>query len=164
MMTRLFLICPTDFLETKLNKMFKGENYFLTSLANSIDFGSENIGQIKKLLIEKNVEEIIVVIRSDNNLVKENHLLKACINNKALSNILKNSNQCNRFINHFKRSEDTQMLFNSCLLNNKVQALQNELKDLDLSISVDPLIYNSSDEKLDKTIHPVLTSYLIHSN
>ena len=35
METTLFLLCPTDCLESKINEEFKGDNLLYTSLANN---------------------------------------------------------------------------------------------------------------------------------
>ena len=46
METTLFLLCPTDCLESKINEEFKGDNLFYSSLANNYSFDSKTIRDI----------------------------------------------------------------------------------------------------------------------
>lgn len=63
---RLFFICPTDFLETAINDAFKGENYFVTSLGNSMVFDANKIGEICALIEAKDIQEIVFILSDDN--------------------------------------------------------------------------------------------------
>ena len=52
METTLFLLCPTDCLESKINEEFKGDNLFYSSLANNYSFDSKTIRDIEELVID----------------------------------------------------------------------------------------------------------------
>lgn len=75
----LYFICPTDHLESKITKTFKQENYFYTSLANSVILSPETIGQINDLIEVNHVKEITFVLANDN---------------EVILNALKNQNYC----------------------------------------------------------------------
>ena len=68
MQKHLFFICPTDALEGLINRAYKEENYFLSSLANSINF-SEAVSETINALIEtKCITEISFVLSTNNAL------------------------------------------------------------------------------------------------
>ncbi|MBS3737976.1 hypothetical protein [Mesohalobacter halotolerans] len=58
---RLFLLCPTWFLEPKLRKEYKDNPFFLTSLGGSFSFDRIQIQQIKSLVCDKGVRKICIV-------------------------------------------------------------------------------------------------------
>lgn len=58
---RLFLLCPTWCLETKLRKQFKDDPYFMTALGCSFSFDKSQVEQIKSLIHQNGVEKICVV-------------------------------------------------------------------------------------------------------
>lgn len=69
MQNHLFFICPTDFLEAPINSKFHGENYFMTSLANTIQFDVNQIEKINNLIEAKKIRRISFVLAGDNRLV-----------------------------------------------------------------------------------------------
>ncbi len=58
---RLFLLCPTWCLETKLINEFKDNSYFMTALGSSFSFDKVQIQQIKSLVCQKGIQKICVV-------------------------------------------------------------------------------------------------------
>ena len=68
---RLFFICPTDFLEKIINDTFKGENYFVTSLGNSVVLDAEKVNEINALIEAKGIKEITFVLSDDNRIVHD---------------------------------------------------------------------------------------------
>ena len=78
---RLFFICPTDFLEPVINDTFKGENYFITSLGNSIAFDADKVEEINALIETKGIKEITFILSADNRIVLD------AIENKEFSRI-----------------------------------------------------------------------------
>ena len=58
METTLFLLCPTDCLESKINEEFKGDNLFYTSLANNSSFDSKTIREIEELVNRYSIKEV----------------------------------------------------------------------------------------------------------
>ena len=71
MKKHLFFVCPTDFLESTISKQFKGENYFITSLGNSIKFDTDFLDQLKVLLSSQEISEITFLLSLDNSIVKD---------------------------------------------------------------------------------------------
>ena len=69
MRNSLFLLCPTDCLESNINKTFKRQNYFCTSLGNSFAFEAETIAHIRGLVQKHHIQEIYFVLSEDNQIV-----------------------------------------------------------------------------------------------
>lgn len=68
MQKRLYFICPTDFLETVINDSFKGENYFITSLGNSIALDTDKIDGINTLIETIGIQEITFILSMENRI------------------------------------------------------------------------------------------------
>ena len=69
MQKHLYFVCPTDHLETVINKAFKEENYYFTSLGNSVAFSAELVGQINDLIAAKGIREVSFVLSNRNQLI-----------------------------------------------------------------------------------------------
>jgi len=65
----LYFICPTDYLETIIERTFDQENYFYSSLGNSVIFTKDELSEIKKLICSKGIREISFVLADDNPIV-----------------------------------------------------------------------------------------------
>lgn len=81
MRKHLYFICPTDHLENIIQKNLSKDNYFITSLGNSISFGPDLIEEINSLIRSRNIEEITFVL-SDNN-----KFFKDALENQRFNNI-----------------------------------------------------------------------------
>jgi len=62
----LYFVCPADYLETTIDRVFKQENYYVTSLGNSITFDRQTIAAIRTLVETKRITGITFIL-SDNN-------------------------------------------------------------------------------------------------
>ena len=71
MKTHLYFLCPTDCLETVLLRKFHQENYFVTSLGNSIHFDVAFMSVINTLIEKKNIGEITFVLSDSNKMIKD---------------------------------------------------------------------------------------------
>lgn len=65
----LFLLCPTDCLESPINNQFKQENYFYTSLGNSLTYDRETIAHLKESILKNNISEIYFILALDNQII-----------------------------------------------------------------------------------------------
>jgi len=66
-----YFICPTDCLEYTINKRFKKENYFYTSLDNSFVYDTSTIFYIAEVVKKHSIREIFFVLSLDNKIVAE---------------------------------------------------------------------------------------------
>ena len=69
MKKHLYFICPTDYLERVINNTFKEDNYYCSSLGNSVVFDSEMVTEINGLIEAKNIREITFILSDNNRIV-----------------------------------------------------------------------------------------------
>lgn len=67
----LFFICPTDSIEFLINRLYKSENYFITSLGNSMTFKMNEKEEIKSFIKSKKITEITFVLRDNNKVFQD---------------------------------------------------------------------------------------------
>lgn len=67
----LYLLCPTDCLETVINNTFKQENYFYTSLGNSFNADSTTLRRIKCVIQKHSIRKICLVLANDNKIISD---------------------------------------------------------------------------------------------
>mgnify|MGYP004137638051 CR=1 FL=1 len=86
MRKHLYFVCPTDHLETVINDHCYQENYYLTSLGNSVSFNSEFIGEINSLIEANRITEITFIL-SDNTsaILVQLYCYISCINSKYIA-------------------------------------------------------------------------------
>lgn len=155
-MNILFLICPTDFLETILNSRFKGRNYFYTSLGNNIQLEDEStVGQIKRIIEEKEIQQISIVL-------KENNTFFDPLNKRV--NIISSVYQLNKEItkskveiSKFQNPLDSKKLCISNFLNRKLHNLQRKVSYEFPQISVNAILYNENQQKLISVKHDLIS-------
>ena len=69
-MNKLFLVCPTDFLESKINEVnYNSNNYFYTSLGNSLNTDLKTLLHIKEILNKHSIDEVHFVLSSSNKII-----------------------------------------------------------------------------------------------
>ena len=71
MYASLFFLCPTDCLESIINKNYKGKNYFYTSLGNNSSFDLISLDSIKALICRHDIRNIYFVFSEQNKIVIE---------------------------------------------------------------------------------------------
>ena len=123
----LFFICPTDHLETVIAKHFRQENYYITSLGNSVDFNPQLIEEINELIEAKSISEISFILSDNNKIIMD--VLKS----EDLKSIRGLESFYHRISEHKRRTEVLRSLFYSerplitQYLTLKVQALKPQL-------------------------------------
>ena len=65
----LFLLCPTDCLESIINMEFSSKNYFYTSLGNAFVSERETTENIKCLIAKHQITNVCFVLSSDNEII-----------------------------------------------------------------------------------------------
>ncbi len=78
----LYFICPTDYLELVIEDNFPTENYFFTSLGNSIAFNRMTMEQINAMIEVRGIKKITFVLADDNRFI-----LDGLVNNKLFDSI-----------------------------------------------------------------------------
>ncbi|CAL2103105.1 conserved protein of unknown function [Tenacibaculum sp. 190130A14a] len=159
----LYLLCPTDCLETHVNSTFKHQNYFYTSLGNSFTTDYKTIDSLKTLMLEHNIREISVVLSNDNPIFLDalegqfftkisglKHFYSKISNQRRHSEIIWNSdNRKDAILSHF--------------LNNKIKELQDSLGNFPFhSVKINGKIYDRFENSF-KNVYSSLTCLEKHS-
>ena len=69
MQKNLYFLCPSDNLEAVIEKSYPQENYFLSSLGNSISFSDDFILEINSLLESKGIGKITFILSNNNRFI-----------------------------------------------------------------------------------------------
>lgn len=153
----LFLLCPTDYLESTINREFNQENYFYSSLGNSFVMDSETLESIKALIKKHRIQEINFVLSSNNKIIVD------ALGEQFFSDVKGLKTFYDEVILQRERSEflwqtnNHQFSILSYFLNNKIKELKLALSDLtNDSIKIRGKIYNN-----DKNIFRNIYSNLI---
>jgi len=145
MNTCFYLICPTDCLEQTINKQFKGENYFYSSLGNSFNYDNQTLKAIKTIIKKNNIRHIYFVLSLDNKIILDAVGKQKFSNINALSSCYKHLKK--QGLNAQLVFDDTVFLYSviSYYLNQKIKELQIQFSFLSqTSIEVRGKIYNKS--------------------
>ena len=71
MFNKLYFICPTDNIESIINSKLNDNNFYITSLANSITFNYDFIKELLSFIEAKKISEIAFVLSDDNKLIND---------------------------------------------------------------------------------------------
>jgi len=152
----LYFICPTDSLEPIINGVSKQENYFYSSLGNSIVFKKNVIRQTTKLIQSKRINEINFVLSNDNRIVLD------ALGSQDFSDVRGLENFYHQIVKQKKQTEMSwepvarQSLILSYHLNHKIRELRDALAASTISqIKIGGKIYQR-DENSFIDIYPDL--------
>lgn len=144
----LFLLCPTDCLETTVNNTFEYENYFYTSLGNSFALDSKTLISIKEFIIKHNIKQIHFVLSNDNPIISdalEGQFFSEMTGLKKLYEEIKIQKENSEIL---WSTLDNQFLILSYFLNVKIKELQIKLSYiLDYFVEISGKIYNRQEDR-----------------
>ena len=124
MRKHLFFICPTDALELVINNTYKEENYFFSSLANSIEFNKEVSETINALIETKSITEISFVLSKDNVLLLDALNRQHFKTIKSLHPLYTAVKSQKRKLSHLWKKEHIPIPIMSYYLHSKIEELQ----------------------------------------
>jgi len=146
----LYFICPTDYLETIIERRVHQENYFYSSLGNSVNFTKNELREIKKLICSKGIREISFVLADDNRIILD------ALENQNFSDIRglkKFYNQVLLEKEHLEMSwqiQNPQFLILSAFINKKIEKLKDGLRDLMIGeIMINGKIYSKKEDMFE---------------
>jgi len=67
----LFMICPTDYIESVIRNRFDGKKYFYTSLGNTLTLDKSILSQIAEVIQKHDIKEIIFILSEENSIIKD---------------------------------------------------------------------------------------------
>ncbi len=150
MQRRLFFICPTDCLESIINRTFGYNQCYYTSIGNSVVFDEDTTAQIERLIIKHNIQDIFFVLSNTNPIIRDaledqhfhgirglDHIYTSISKQKNYSEILwQNNSALSTILSHH--------------LNKKIKELRIQLGRLRLrQIRISGMIYNQNDNVFD---------------
>jgi len=161
----LYLICPTDYLEHTINKKFKCENYFYSSLGNSFTYDCKTIISIKQTIEKHNIMEVCFVLSMDNKIILDALGEQEFVTIRAL-------NSCyNEITNQKEHSQvafkerNSQFSLLSYYLNNKIKLLQLQFTNsLNIPITIRGKIYNKDHDSFDNIYSDLVCLQKHHLN
>ena len=89
MLKHLYFTCPTDHLETTINKSFEHENYFLSTLGNSVSFSSEFVNEISSFIKANSINKITFILSDNNRIIRDDAKSDKYNNKIEVKNFLK---------------------------------------------------------------------------
>lgn len=125
----LFFVCPTDSLESSINAVFKQENYYISSLGNSISFDKKMMGEIEDLIEIKGIRTVNFVLSLENQIVLD------AVGNQVYIAIQGMDDFYKRVIKNKKQLEASWQMWNPKLLilshhlNEKIQEFKYQLNN-----------------------------------
>jgi len=122
-----YLICPTDCLEFAINKTFKYENYFYTSLGNSFNYDHRTLGYLRTMIRKHNIKEIYFVLSMDNKIVLDALGTKEFSNIETLYNFYNDIKSVKKRPKMSFKKDNHQFTILSLYLNKKIKELELQL-------------------------------------
>ena len=99
----LYMICPSDYLESVISKRFDGQKFFFTSLGNTFTIDHSELKQIAALVKENYLDEITLILSEDNSFILDALNGQSCFGinglSKAYSRLNKHKRQAVSSIN-----------------------------------------------------------------
>ena len=144
----LYFVCPSDNLEGLIDKKFPQENYFLSSLGNSISFSKDIMQEVNALIELKGIDKITFILSDDNKLIFDGLRNQNFDNINVLKKLYNNISDYKKLTSKVYTEGNLQILVTSNLLNEKIKEIKLSLYDwLSSKVNIDAKIYiRKSDE------------------
>jgi len=160
MENNLFLLCPTDGLESVINHSFKGRNFFFTSLGNSLFLDKGILFDIEELIRKLEITSVYLI------LSKYNLFINDALSKQKFYEIQGMKNFYHEIYNLKKDSEnswqkDNQLyLVLSYYLEKRIKELKNKLSIIGKdSLKINGKIYNLQQGVFVQTYFSLLYDY-----
>ncbi|WP_394749338.1 hypothetical protein [Spongiimicrobium salis] len=152
MQKSLYLLCPTDHLETIIDHRFGSKNYFYSSLGNAAIFDADVMLEIKEMIQKHHIKEVFLVWSNENRIVLDALGNQNFHEIRSLNNLYSGITQQIKYTVLLKQSANPEFSMMSYCLKKKVEELQREFNlFFRESIKVRGKIYN----KQKNTFHPI---------
>ena len=164
MFNKLYFICPTDNIESIINSKLNDNNFYITSLANSITFNYDFIKELYSIIEFKKISEITFVLSDDNKLINdalENNEFK---NIRALDRLNLKISTHKKFFKKDSNISEIRHELISYLLNQKKNELKNITDSSDLAFNINVMVYNKKVNAFSKVNSKLLNLELFNLN
>ncbi|MCH2228778.1 MAG: hypothetical protein MK105_00440 [Crocinitomicaceae bacterium] len=144
MQSHLFFICPTDQIEFFINRKFRADNFFYTSLGNSVSFDEEFIRYLKRIILKKKIQRVTFVLTEDNAIVLGAMKTKNSSSLNRMKSFYLTVEIEQDISHHLWRRCDARIVVLCKLLNRKIEELKASLATMDLDfLEIDGKIYSN---------------------
>lgn len=155
----LYFVCPTDHIETVINNHFPQDNYYLTSLGNSVNLNSCFIEEINLLMETKQINEITFVLSDNNKMILDALKSQDFKNVRGLKKFYDVIVEQKKRIKAIWLESDIQISIISYYLDLKIRELQTQLSNRSTDVvKISAKIYNGQKNVFNE-IYPDIFSF-----
>ena len=143
MQKNLYFLCPSDNLEAVIEKRYPQENYFLSSLGNSISFSDDFILDINSLIESKGIGKITFILSNNNRFILDAMKNQEFKYIKELKEYYKTIEERKVLTIKSYKNKNFKSLITSHILKTKINELNSNLFDwIRNKISIEGKIYD----------------------
>jgi len=165
MCKHLYFVCPSDNLEDIINKIFPEENFFISSLGNSIYFSNDFTDEVNAFIESKAIEKITFVLSDNNKFINDSMKEKSFDHIKELNNFYTILSKQSEISNRKFKEYNLNKQIISFLLKLKVEEMNLKLSDwLSDKIYVDAKVYSEEKKIFTEVQSNLLNPKSIHLN
>ena len=165
MYKHLYFVCPSDNLEALIEKKFPHENYFMSSLGNSISFSKDIIEEVNALIESKGIEKISFILSEDNKLVLDGIKNQNFDNIKDLRRLFKDISEIKKETSKVYKERNIQKMITSKLLKRKIKEMNVNLHGwLSSKVSIDAKVYCRNSDEFKQVPNHLIEPHSLHLN
>lgn len=150
MSRNLYFICPTDNLESIINSTFNEENYFVTSLANSVTLNRELVKKLFSIIKSKKINHVTFILSDNNTIVQDALRSKNFKDIRGLGSFYERIEKHKCYVDSVWCSSDIQQIIISYILNHKKREFENLINSSVKQLNINAIIYNSHRDEFSK--------------
>ena len=140
----LFLVCPSDCLEARINEQFNTVNYFYTSLGNSFNIDQGSFKNIQELITNHSIKNIYFVLSSDNRFILDALERHSIFIDKRLASFYKEIYEHKYLSEKTWITDNEEHLIISHFLNKNIEQLDQKLHSITTyPLTIKGLIFDS---------------------
>ncbi len=124
----LYMICPTDHLESVINSRFEGHHFFYSSLGNTLIMDKYTIGQIALLIQTNNINEITFMLSEDNCILLDTLYNGHALRIRGLDDSYAHIQECRKHVENSWPPYIQHAMILSYHLNQKIKELKTGLR------------------------------------
>lgn len=156
MQKHLYFVCPTDHLVTVINDEYEQENYFLTSLGNSILLSPEIVEEVNGLVEAKKIREITFVLSDRNRMILDALEHQVYTEIQGLKDFYSAIDQQKVLTDRIWQINDRHIPVVSCYLAAKIRELQQKLRGVVVApVTVNARIYKRDEQLFSDVLSEV---------
>lgn len=157
MTKRLFMICPTDNIESLIRQKFDGQKYFYTSLGNSFNIDKNELEELLNVVQKHDIEEITFIISENNKIIIDATQRQKFADIRGLKINYQKINEKRNLTKQMWSSHDQHVLFLSYYLKEKIHKFREHLCNHSMSsLRVNGKIYSQAYNSF-RRIYPELS-------